>query len=214
MPKELTLTDSKLKAIEDIKAGVGDLVVRMAHCVVKAQEDYDQAVVLGKEGNQVLKSLKAEKDRLLAEPKKFIEKVTASVKAISTPIESAVEDLRQECAAFIQREDAKRQKKEAELLRKKQEAEAKAEQADTAKEQEKALAQAERLETQAETVAASRVDNSTTRRVVEVVDEKLIPREYLSVDMKKLNNVKGAVGSQVPNIPGVKIYDQKGVVFG
>ena len=56
MAKALEVVDKDLTQIEEIKKGVGDLVIRMAAVKVKTQTDYDNAVTIGKEAAQALKS--------------------------------------------------------------------------------------------------------------------------------------------------------------
>ena len=213
MAKALEVVDKDLTQIEEIKKGVGDLVIRMAAVKVKTQTDYDNAVIIGKEAAQALKSLKSALDLAAAPYKAKLDKIKSAVAAISQSIETGSDAMREQCKKFIRGEEEKRQKQLWELAEKKRKEEEAIAQADTAKDQAKAVAKVEKTEFKMETVAATKTENSSTFRKVEVIDESLLPRQYLSVDMTKLNAVKGKVGTPFPEIPGVKIWDDKQVRF-
>lgn len=213
MPKEMAVADKDLAQIEEIKKGLGDLVARMGAVKVKTQGDYDNAVVLGKEAAASVKSLKAAGEVAAAPYKKALDKIKTALSGIVNAIETASDAMREECKKFIRAEEAKRQKELAELADKKHKEEEAMLAANTAKEQVKVQAKVEKIETKMELKAAEKTDNSMTVRKVEILDENLVPREFLSVDMTKLNARKGKVGTPIPEIPGVRIYDDKQVVF-
>jgi hypothetical protein len=205
--------DKDLAQIEEIKKGLGDLVARMGAVKVKTQADYETAVTLGKEGAQSIKALKAAGEAAALPYNKALDKIKTALSGIVTAIETASDAMREECKAFIRREEAKKQKELAELAEKKRKEEQAILDANTAKEQVKAQTKVEKTEVKMEFVAAQKTDNSTTFRKVEVIDEALVPRQYLSVDTKKLNSIKGAIGTPYPNVPGVRFVDEKIVRF-
>jgi hypothetical protein len=212
--KEVVTVDKDLIQIDEIKKGLGDLVSRMGAVKVKTQEDYDLAVSLGKEGATSLKALKSAGEVAMAPYKKGLEKIKSALSGITNAIETASDAMREECRKFIRAEEEKKQKALRELAEKQRLADLAIANANTAKEQDKAVKKAESIQTKIEFKAAEKTDNSARFRKVEVIDESLVPREYLSVDMTKLNAVKGKVGTAFPTIPGVRIYDDQQVKFG
>lgn len=213
MAKGIAVIDKDLEQIEEIKKGLGDLVSRMGAVKVKTQADYETAVTLGKEAATSVKSLKAAAEVAAAPYKKGLDKIKTALSGIVNAIETASDAMREQCKKFIRDEEAKKQKQLAELAEKKAKEEAAILEANTAKEQVKAVAKVEKTETKMEFVAAQKTDNSMTVRKVEIVDESLVPREFLSVDMTKLNARKGKVGTPIPEIAGVRIYDDAQVRF-
>jgi hypothetical protein len=209
----IATVDKDLAQIEEIKKGVGDLAIRMSAIKIKTQDDYNQAVEIGKEGAKSVKALTLAVSLAKDPYQKKVDKIKAAGKAIIDAIETASDDLRDRCRKFIRDEDAKKQKEIADLAEKRRKAEQEIAEANTEKEQEKAVAKVEKIETKIETKVAEKVENSTTYRKVEVVDANLVPREYMSVDMTKLNAIRGKVGTPYPEVPGVKFFDEKSVKF-
>ena len=101
----------------------------------------------------------------------------------------------------------------AKLAEKKAKEEAKIPIAETATAQVASQTKADNIQAKIEDLANTKEKETRRKRVVTVVDEKLIPREFLSVDMVKLNAVKGAVGTEIPVIAGVTIADELDVTF-
>lgn len=211
--KAVEVVDKDLTQIEEIKKGLGDLVSRMGAVKVKTQADYDLAVTLGKEGATSLKALKSAAELAMAPYKKGLDKIKTALGGILSAIETASDAMREECRKFIRVEEEKKQKALKELADKKADAEALIAASNTAKEEDKAVKKADAIQTKIEFKAAEKTENSATFRKVEIIDENLVPREYCSVDMTKLNAVKGKVGTPFPTIPGVRIFDDKQVRF-
>jgi len=213
MKTDIAVIDKDLAQIEEIKKGVGDLAIRMSSIKIKTQTDYNQAVEIGKEGAKSVKALKMAVDLAKDPYQKKVDKIKAAGKAIIDAIETASDDLRERCRKFIRDEEAKKQKEIAELAEKQRKEQEKLEQSDTVKEQVKVAAKVDQIQTKIEIKTAEKVENSTTYRKAEVVDANLVPREYMTVDMTKLNAVKGKVGTPYPEVPGVRFFDEKSVKF-
>jgi vacuolar-type H+-ATPase subunit I/STV1 len=213
MSKEL-VADKDLSQIEEIQKGVGDLTIRMSAIKVKTQAEYQDAIAVGKEASKVIKDIETAVKAAGLPYKTKLDKIKAAGKAIVDAVETGMDDLRDRCKVFIRAEEVKKQKELAALEDKRREEERKMAEADTAKEQTRVAAKVEKIEVKMETVAAAKTENSLTFRKIEVVDENLVPREYLSVDLTKIRAVQGKVGTPFPVIPGVRIWDDKQVKFG
>jgi hypothetical protein len=124
-------------------------------------------------------------------------------------------------AARLQREKAESDRKQREAAEKEQAALAKAEAAKTDKARQKALEEAEAA-SRAQAAAALEEPRAAPRGIktdsgsvttrkewqAEVVNEALVPRQYLSVDLAKL---RAAVKAGVREIPGCNVFEAEGL---
>lgn len=204
---------SAIQKVDDIKKGVGDLAIRMAAINIKTDDDYKAAVALGVEGGDTLKQLDKEEDAILGTYETFVKKVKSLFKAIAGPIKTGQDQTRSKCREWNIKQDQKRQMEIAKLAEKKAKEEAKIPIAETATAQVASQTKADNIQAKIEDLANTKEKETRRKRVVTIVDEKLIPREFLSVDMVKLNAVKGAVGTEIPVIAGVSIADELDVTF-
>jgi len=195
------------KEIEAIKTGVGDLTIRMAALVIKTQDDYDRGVILLKEGSQTLKKLDAKQDEKTCVPDSWVKKVKAAFKAIKTPIESGMDGVKEKGKKFLQDEAVRKAKEITKLQAEKAKQEEKAVTADTTTDQAKAVNKAAAIEVKIEQKQEATTGGAMRHRTFRITDANLVPREYLIVDEKKLNSIKGKVGEPFPSVPGVEFFD-------
>lgn len=142
-------------------------------------------------------------------------KAIAAMKKHSDPVDQAESIVKHKVAGYLAAEEKKRQEQEA-----KARAEAKK------KADDEALRRAEDLQKQGKTAQAEQVLNTpttpapvilakttpdvqgvSTRKVwkFRIIDANLIPREYMTVDEKKIGGVVRAL-KDATNIPGVEVY--------
>ena len=199
--------------IQELKTGLGDLSIRMAAVVIKSDEDYQAAINLGKEGNEAIKRLKAAQAKILDKPEGWVKKVKGIFKAIIVSVETPQDALRDKCVEWSRKQEAKRLAEITKLAEKKAKEEAKVETAETVGQQQAAVTKVDKIQDKIEDLKDTKDKPVNRKRTVTVLDEKLVPREYLSVDMAKLNAIKGAVGTAFPEVAGVKFEDELAVSF-
>jgi hypothetical protein len=211
MSTELAAPKTDLKSamaqIEEIKKGVGDLAIRMSATAIKTQDDYDQAAMLLKEGTLAVKKLKLKRDELVRAPKAYVDAVNDAVKAIVGAIENAASGVKDRGNEFIRKDNARKQAEIAKQAAIREKASEAAVTADTAKDQQKNLQTAAKADARIQTVQAAKVGNAGRRRVFRIVDEALVPREFLVVNESAIRKIQGGVDTPFPTIPGVVFED-------
>lgn len=153
---------------------------------------------------------------LLAEKKKF-----------TAPLEDAERIVKRTIAGYLAEEDRKRREAEAERARIEAEARAEAEKKLRAVEKAEAkgdIAKAEAIAQEAVNTMAAKIEAApvvpdapiasglSLRKVwkFRIIDEKLLPREYLVPDEMKIGRVIRALKDEA-NIPGVSVYSEDDV---
>lgn len=199
--------DKAMAEIEEIKKGVGDLAIRLSANPCKTQEQYDQGIIQIKESNLILKKFELAKQQARTPYKLVVDKIDGAVKSICAPIESAIQELKGRGNSFIRSENERKQKELDRLAAEKAKNDQKLETADTRKEQDKAIKKDAQIQERVETVKAHNVGGNARRRTFRVVDESLVPREYLVVDESKIRKNMGKVDQPFPTIPGVVFED-------
>lgn len=213
MPTEIEQVDPLTK-IEEIQRGVGDLVIRLTAChVIKTQEDYDKAIVVGVEAKKTLDLLEDYRDQGVRPHNEYVKKFNDGVKLVSAPINAPLGTLRANCDQFLR---DKRQAQQDEInrlakLKADQDAKAQAVKTPQAKANNEAKAQATAV--QIASVASQKLPAGRTTRKMEIVNADLIPRKYLVVDEVAIRRDMGKAGEKIPVIPGVKIFDDVSTVL-
>ncbi len=203
-----------LKVIDQIKHKVGDLAIRIAANLVKTKEDYDKAIVLGKEANDAIKDVKNAVEKETREADAFSKKVKANGKAVITSIEEPQDGLRGRCAVFLAKEIEKRNKELAKIAEQQKRVEEAALSAPTTVQQEKLLAKADKLDDKIVAIETNVPDSQVMERRFKITDESLVPRQYLVIDEKALRTAGGGVKEPIrTDIPGVEFYDAPKVAF-
>jgi hypothetical protein len=169
------------------------------------------AVEMGNQAGKLLKAVEAQRKRIVEDPNQFVRSVNAFAKTFTEPLGSIRKDLSRKLSSYhtakeLERLKAERAAKDAAAkLQAKIDAEAKAAGVEAPKVADVALPVKPNVTRTAEGSAHVR-----KRWVGTVVDESLIPREYLIVDQRKINH---AVASGVREIPGCKIEEVAGAVL-
>ena len=203
-----------LSVIDQIKKKVGHLAISMAANLVKTKEDYDAAIVLGKEGNDAIKDIKNAAEKETRETDAFSKKVKANAKAVITSIEEPQDGLRDRCAVYLAKENEKRAKELAKVAEQKNKVEEQALTAPTTESQEKLLAKADKLDDKIEAIETNVPTSMVMERRFKITDESLVPRQYLVIDEKALRTAGGGVKEPIrTDIPGVEYYDAPKVAF-
>ena len=173
------------------------------------------------ETQTIRKEIEATFDPGIAAQKVALETLRASKNRYAKPYEDAVMIVKGKLKAYWELKEAARREQEAKL-REQAKAEAEAKQKAKAEklvkegkvEQAQALIQAP-VKTLPIIVgpAVPKVDGISSRGgwKFRIVDEALIPREYLSVDEGKIGKVVRALEGRT-NIPGVEVYEEKTIV--
>jgi hypothetical protein len=155
---------------------------------------------------KVKKLVKAEMDALIAEPDEFVKGVRAFARTIAGPLDEIDKELAGKQKRYTAEQE--RQRREAEQKRK---AEQEALQKKLDKQAEEGGYEAptvpDLVEPEASTMA--RTESGAALHVrktwkAEVTDEGAVPREYCTVDTRKIN---AAVKAGVREIPGVRIFE-------
>ena len=196
---------------------------------IKHQADVEIASTALKEVEGRLKAIKAKQVELFGPLKKAIRDLELKVKDITNPLEIISGALRDRIGKFW---DARQKQLEAEARAKRE--------ADLAEERRKAaeamtlamsfgseaaMKEVEQRDRNVAKLETKEVVVSQTVRTSEItiaqmrvwcwkiVDEKLIPREYLIVDEKKLNAVAKKSSEMAVEIPGIEFYQESRVVL-
>lgn len=163
--------------------------------VVKTEEDYAVASDLLGKIKKVQKLVKQEKDKVLGPLLEAERAERGRWKPVEEDAANAESIIKNKMVTFVNQKEAQRQKEEAKIQEK----------LETGKiSMDKAATQMEKV-----TQAPSQVGASTVRKVrnVYVVDEALIPRQYLQVDMVKVR--KDALAGVT--IPGVEVREENSI---
>lgn len=218
MQNELELKSEKPEPLfpnqYEIERGLGDLTIRItAVKEIKSKEEYDAAVALGIEANESLKKLEDSRVEMVDGPTKYINLINGTCRKIREPIENLLKPFRRKCSDFLEAQQRERDRQAAELRAKQEEALKKAAAVKTEKAKENNLVKAQQSAQQAVVVQETKDENSRKTRKFEVIDVAKLPPEYLLPNEKAIRAKIGKVGSPLPTIPGVKIWDALDVAF-
>lgn len=215
--KDLATLEQRQAEIETIKAGVGETVMRLTALKVETDEDKECANFFGVEAADTVKKVKDYLKDANKPHKDKIEENTKGAKLIYEPIEDALEKLREKVSTYLREAEEKRQAELKRLAKEKEEADkkladarAKAAEAPLApptKTEIKAAAQVQTLTLATKAVVADKPTGSRKIRKFEIIDAKLVPREYCHPSENAIRLGMGKAGETVPVIPGVKIWD-------
>ena len=198
-----------LKEIKSIKAGVGDMAIRLSGAVIKTQDDYEKASFTIKEANLSLKKLERAEDKATFPYKLVLDKIKAAAKAIRLPIETGIKTVKDRGKKFLQDEQEKRDREIAKAAKAREDASRAAVEADTQKEQSKQLSKAAAADVKIQTLQVAKPTNAQRRRVFRITDPALIPREYLIPDEIKIRQHGGKVDDPIPtDVPGVEYSNE------
>jgi len=215
------LTTIDEEKVAEIEKGSTELSTRVKSMKIKTEAEYIT-------GGELLKQIAAAKKKA----KEFMEPIVKSAKAHHTlttqrraqllkPLEEADNVLRPKVGAYLQNKRDKEEARARKLREKEMEKQRKAQESEAAAlEKEGMKEEAEAVRTQ-ELVPAPLVAQRKPPKVAgihtmettdfEVVSEKLIPREFLSVDSKKIRSYIKRHGKEA-KIAGVRIFSKTSVV--
>jgi hypothetical protein len=195
--------------------------------IVKDQAGLDAAKDFMLSIDVLAGKIEASFDPQIAQAHKLQKSLLAEKAKFMTPLTAAKYTVGRKAADFVAEQEAERKKAERERL----DAEEKARQI-----ADKAVDKADKLEAEGKDGAAAAVVNGAHEKIQEImqaapevpeapdtfgltvredwkfsiVDAALIPREYLIPDEKKIGGIVRAMKDQA-NIPGVRVYAEKGV---
>jgi hypothetical protein len=210
--KPVEITNPKLAKLAKIQEGVGQIVIRLSAVVIKDQETYDVATATLKDAKQLSSDLETAKDEIIKEPNTFVKLAKDTYNAIVGPIDLGTKELKSRMSKYQSDQEAKRQKALYDLEQKKQALQAKAEAADTVKEQVKTVEKIAVVEAKQEVISTFKPKSADKVRKFEVVNPDLVERQYCTPEDKKIRPFIGEVNGPVPNIPGVRIWDEFKIV--
>lgn len=184
--------------IEIIKSEVNQFLYNQQELNVTTADDYTRAGDLLKIVQNRIKAVedkRKEYTKPLDEAKK---QIMADFSAISKPLEEFVAEVKTKMTNWYRAEQKRKDEEQAKL-----EAEALAKAKAEGKSEVEVAIVNEEVKTQRGDVATT-----TVKKVwkAEIMDETLVPREYLVVDQVAINK---AVRDGVRSIPGVKIYQDE-----
>ena len=205
--------------ITDLQASSGDIVAHASMLVVK-----DDAT--RRQGAEILMEVKKFSDMVKSRFKAPVElafkahrSMTALRDSVLNPFTEAEKTIKRKISTYEMEVESKR-REEAEKLRKEAEQKAKAEQMAKAQDQmdkgdlagcQKTLdAPIVPVVVRCETKAPEKINGLSFREdwKFEIMDESLIPREYLMVDEVKIRKMVKALQAST-NIPGIRVYAEK-----
>lgn len=220
MPTTITVEDKIQKALDTPKlspmkkayAGVGEMVIRLSSFTIKKTEDYEEAMSALRDEKTLRKELEGAKDEVLATPEGFVKSVKELYKAITAPIDLGVKDLKDKMAKFQTDQQRKRDEEAAKLKLKADQEAAKLATADTSKQQAKIEEKVVAIEAKAEAISSFKPKTADKVRKFEVVDPDKVERKYCTPEDKKIRPFIGIVDGPIPDIPGVRIWDEIKIV--
>ena len=177
--------------------------------VIVDTETQHMAVETAKIVATLIKTVEAEREKLTGPLNDELKAINAHFKRYSTALEDLQRELKKKLAAYadelerLRREEEERQRRILEELRKKELEEAKAKGTEAAP----ALVIPTK---EAEKTVHSDTGSATAgkRWTFEVSDANAVPRDYLTVDEKK---IRAAVRDGIREIPGVRIYQETSI---
>lgn len=208
------------KGIIQLKKGGLQLVKQLETMEVKNQADVDTANVAMLKINRVIKYIEAarkEATRPFMDAKK---EVDTQAKDVLNPIQEIFDAMKSKIAVWRKEEQEKIESENRRIAEENRKAE-EAAQAELKRRQNISKAQGGTGENVKpveapvpikKATALSMTDSTKVRKrwVGEVEDETLVPRQFLSVDQKKINE---AIRAGVHEIAGVKIYQKEDLVY-
>lgn len=202
----------KLEPLKKVYAGVGEMAMRLGKKVIKNEADYDASMVDMKDGKALVKELEGAKDVILKTPEGFVKSVKALCKEIVSPLDILMDDRRRTMQDYQTKQEEARYKAAEALRLKKIEEEKKLEVADTGKQVAKIEAKIEKIVETEQAILDYKPKTADKVRKFLVEKPDLVDRKYCSPEDAKIRPFIGKVGDPVPEIAGVKIWDEIKIV--
>jgi chromosome segregation ATPase len=217
---------TQIERFNALFAQVSDFVSPAKGLKVTDASSASDAVETGKKVKDYQKQIEALRKELVGPLNDRVKAINEYAKGLAAPLNEVETHLKREIARF---EDEQERIRQAELrkleeLREQErlrlEAEAAAHKQESLPESARGIDVVKNLELQAvdreirreeKKVEASAISNVRRPWKGEVVNESVIPREYLTVDMTKIN---AAIRAGVREIVGVRIFQETTVAFG
>ncbi len=220
MPNEIAVDDRiskaldvpKLAPMKKIYAGVGEMVTALTSLSVKKPEDYDIAMSELKRGKELISKLEDAYEEAMGKEEKQVKAAKDLLKNIKTTIELGVADLKGKMQKFQTDQQRKRDEEAAKLKLKAEEEAAKLVTADSSKDQAKIEAKVEKIEAKVEAISTYKPKTADKVRKFEVVDPDKVERKYCTPEDKKIRPFIGTVDGPIPEILGVRIWDEIKIV--
>lgn len=220
-PEKVLTPEEKLKValeipkLADMKknyAGVGEVVTKLSSIVIKKEEDYQIAETYLKQSNELIKSFDKSYESATESAKGWIKSVDWLYDFITAPINLGINDLKRKMQKFQADEDIKRRQKIADLEAKKTVQAQVAENADTTTQQVKAIEKIEAIENKQVVLTSTKSKTADKVRKFEIVNPELVERQYCTPEDKKIRPFIGEVNGPIPEIKGVRIWDEFKIV--
>ena len=211
-PLDLTPVKNKLAAYD---GEIERMQEQVQSLEVTDESSKERAVAMGGQAHNLIKKIESARKYFVQDPKDFAKQVDQLAKKYKDLFSAIEREAKQKISAYHKRlEDerceAERKRREAEEAERKRQEEA----AKQGKEPEPAPDPVSEPPAQPEPERVTRTEHGAAHQrkvwTYEVTDESQIPREYLTIDHKKINR---AVKDGARNIPGVNIYQESKTVF-
>ncbi len=223
MSKEIAVKDAVLEVLEDPKnaklsplkavyAGVGLIVTKLASFSIKKPEDYDAAMIALKSAKDVIGEADKAYEKAVGTEEALVKRAKDAYKMLTAPINVGVSDLKQRMGKYQADQETKRRAEADRLRLQAIEEQRKLEEANTTKEAQKSVTKIEKIEAKVEAVEAYKPKTADKVRKFEVVDTEKVERKYCTPEDKKIRPFIGEVNGPIPDIPGVRIWDEIKIV--
>jgi hypothetical protein len=205
-------------------AAADQIVSGAAKIEVKDQKGKELAVSIGGNVKKIFNKIEAQRKKVTEDERNFVSSVNGYCKMITDKLTAAEVSLKKKISDYDLQQRIELQKREAAAAKAARELQAKLD-----KEAAEANAKAKADNPEAKVIVAPQVPepivpkeskitrtetgtSSYQRKVwkAEVTDDSLVPREYCSPDIKKIND---AVKMGTREIPGVRIWEESTTVF-
>lgn len=195
---EVKMEEKQLIELEKGKKGILEKVSQIeivSHETLKEAVDFTQQIKVQKKKFEDLRKY------LIGPSQKFIKETNARFKAYTNDLDQAEEELRVKMTKYSDEQEKKRRDEE-DRIRKEQEKKYKEELKEAKKEHKVPSPPPAPIHVETEKVEGLQMRKQWTFRIV---DEKKIPREYLTPDVKKIRKV---VQAGIRKITGIEIYQE------
>ncbi|MCP4568360.1 MAG: hypothetical protein GY841_12350 [FCB group bacterium] len=198
--------DRVLEPFKKYEMTIAEWKKRVAALVVSDDESAAAATEMGVQVANIIKTMDVERKAAKAEPDKFVRAIDAFFRKFKAPLDQIKKDLKKNIGDYAYKQ---------ELERRKREKAAQDEQRRLQAEMDKAAKKAKVEPVQMPEIVAPkkqapvRSDSGSAsvrmKWTFEILDEKVIGRNYLSVDGKK---IQSAIDGGIRQIAGVRVYEK------